>query len=129
MTKLSNYLENKLVDHVLRNTAYTPPTALHVALHTADPTEAGNVGEVTTAAYATYARKTLSVGAPTNGVSTNSADLNWTNCPVITISHISIWDAASAGNCLYYGPLTAAQTMASGETFKIPAGSLSIGFD
>lgn len=129
MTKLSNYLENKLADHVLRNTAFTPPTNLYVALHTADPTEAGNVAEVTTAAYGSYARKQMTVGAPTNGVSTNNADLNWTNCPAITISHISIWDSLTAGNCLFFGPLSAAKTMASGETFKIVTGSLSVGFD
>jgi hypothetical protein len=129
MTKLTNYLENKLVDHVLRNTSYTPPATLYVALHTADPTEAGNVSEVTTGTYATYARKALTVGAPTNGVSTNSADLTWDNTPVITISHVSIWDSLTSGNPLFYGALSASKTMASGDTFKIPIGSLTVGFD
>ncbi|MBO0959562.1 hypothetical protein J1P26_07420 [Neobacillus sp. MM2021_6] len=129
MTKLTNYLENKLVDHVLRKTAYTSPTNVYVALHTADPTEAGNVAEVTTGAYPAYARQLLTVGAPTDGVGANSADLTWNVNAAITFSHLSIWDAQTGGNPLFYGALAASKTMANGDVFRIPAGSLTVGFD
>jgi hypothetical protein len=129
MTKLTNYLEDKLVNHVLRNTAFTVPTTVYVALHTADPTETGAVAEVTTGTYPAYARKALTVGTPTNGLSTNSADLTWDTLTAITISHVSIWDALTVGNPLYYGALTASKTMGAGDTFRIPTGSLSVGFD
>jgi hypothetical protein len=126
MTKLSNYLENKLAYHVLRNTAYTPPTNLYIALHTADPTETGTVAETS---FTGYARKALTLGAPSNGVSSNSADLTWSVGSTVTVTHVSIWDSLSAGNCLFYGPLTASKTMANGDTFKIVTGSLTVGFD
>ena len=32
---LSNYLENKILDHVFRNTSYTSPTTVYVSLHSA----------------------------------------------------------------------------------------------
>lgn len=123
MTKLTNYLENKLADHVLRNTAYTPPANLYVALHTADPTEVGNVGETA------YARKQLTVGTAANGICSNSTDLTWSITSTVTVTHVSIWDALSSGNCLFYGPLSASRTMANGDTFKIVAASLTVGFD
>jgi hypothetical protein len=129
MTKLTNYLESKLANHVLKNTAYTPPTTLYVALHTADPTEVGNVGEVTTGTYATYARKAITLGTESGGSCTNSTDLTWDNCPAMTISHISVWDSLSGGNALFYGPLNASKTPASGDSFRLVSGSLSIGFD
>lgn len=129
MTKMTNYLESKLANHVLKNTAYTPPTNIYVALHTADPTETGAVSEITTASFPTYARKQVIMGAESGGICLNSADILWDNCPAITISHVSIWDALSGGNALFYGPLSSAQVMASGNTFRYPTGQLSVGFD
>ncbi|MFD0825863.1 phage tail fiber protein [Neobacillus sp. M.A.Huq-85] len=128
---LTNYLEGKLAEHVLRNVAYTPPTTLFVALHTADPTEAGNVAEVTTAAYTSYARKQVTFNANSNGMCASAADISWNiDGAGVTIAHISIWDSLSgATNPLFYGPLNASKTMANGEVFRIPAGSLSVGFD
>jgi hypothetical protein len=39
MAELSNFLENKLLDHVLRNTSYTSPTTVYVGLYTSDPAD------------------------------------------------------------------------------------------
>lgn len=127
--RLTNYLENALTNHVFRNTAYPAPTTVHLALHTADPTEAGNISEVTTAAYPGYTRKAFTVGVPSNGLSTNGADITWNVDGAVTFSHVSIWDAATGGNPLFYGPLNASKAMANGEVFRIPAGSLTVGFD
>src|SRR6185312_8471116 len=120
---LTTYLQNKLTDHVLRKTAYASPTNVYVALHTANPTKDGNVGEVTTGAYPGYARKALTVGAPTNGIGANTTDLSWDVNAAITFTHTSIWDAATGGNPLLQGPLTKSETMANGNVFRIPAGS------
>lgn len=35
MANLSDYMENKIIDHMLRNQAYTPPATVYVALFTA----------------------------------------------------------------------------------------------
>ena len=129
MTKMTNYLESKVAQHVLKNTAYTAPSTLYIALHTADPTEAGNVSEVTTGTYATYVRKAVTLGAESGGSCVSSADLTWDSMPAITISHISVWDAATTGNCLLYGALTASKTMASGDSFRLASGQITLGFD
>ncbi|SVE12411.1 uncharacterized protein METZ01_LOCUS465265, partial [marine metagenome] len=38
MAEMSDYLENKILDYVLRDTADWAPTAGDLALHTGDPT-------------------------------------------------------------------------------------------
>lgn len=44
---LTNYLENKLLDHFLGTTAYTMPSPVYVALFTVAPGDAGGGTEVT----------------------------------------------------------------------------------
>ena len=40
MAEMSNYLENALINATLRNTGYTSPTTVYLALYTTDPTDA-----------------------------------------------------------------------------------------
>lgn len=128
MSALSNYLENKLLDHVLKGTAYTPPTTLYVALFTTDPTDAGTGTEVTGGAYA---RKTATFGSATNGAISNNADItfnvataNWG-----TITHAGVYDALSGGNLLFHGTLTASKSINIDDQLKIASGSLTITLD
>lgn len=125
---MSNFLENKLLDHTLRNVSYTPPASVYLALFTSDPGEDRTGTEVSGGAYA---RKTVTFNAATNGTVTNNADVlfdiataNWGN-----ISHIAVFDAATTGNMLYYGQLTTAKTINSSDQLKIAAGDLSINLD
>ena len=67
----SNYLRGKITDHVLRNTAYTSPTTVYVALHTSDPTAAASAGTEVSAAW--YARQSATFAAQvTSGQTSNS---------------------------------------------------------
>lgn len=125
MAEMSNYLENALINATLRNTSYTSPATVRISLHTADPTDAGTGTEVS---GGSYARQTATFAAPSNGVSTTSADItfpqatgNWG-----TITHIGIWDALTAGNLLYHTPLDASKAIDTGDIFKIAAGSLTV---
>ena len=49
---LSDYLENKLIDHFLGTTSYTMPTPVYVALYTVTPSDAGGGTEATGGSYA-----------------------------------------------------------------------------
>ena len=55
MAAMSNYLENKVLDYVLRDQADWAPTAVYLALHTADPTDAGTGAECSGGSYARQA--------------------------------------------------------------------------
>ena len=52
MAGFSDYLEDKVLDHVFGGTAYTAPTTLYVALYTVAPTDTGGGTEVSGGAYA-----------------------------------------------------------------------------
>ena len=125
MAEMSNFLENALINATLRNTAYTSPTTVYVGLHTADPTDAGTGTEVS---GGSYARTSVTFGAPSNGTSTNSAAVEFPQATGSwgTVSHIGIWDASSTGNLLYHTALDTSKTIETGDIFKIASGSLSV---
>ena len=125
MAAMSNYLENALINATLRNTSYTSPAAVYVALFTSDPTDAGSGTEVS---GGSYARQSATFGSPSNGASTTTADIqfpqatgNWG-----TVAYFGIYDASSSGNLLYHGALTASKTIETGDVFKIASGSLTV---
>ena len=125
MAEFSNYLENALVNAVLRNTAYTSPTTVYVSLYTTDPTDADTGTEVS---GGSYARTAVTFGAPSNGVTTNSADVTFPTATASwgTVTHIGIHDASTAGNLLFHTPLDTSKTIDSGDIFKITTGNLSV---
>lgn len=124
MAEMSNYLEGALINATLRNTAYTS-TAVYLALYTSDPTDADAGTEVTGNAYA---RQAITFGAPSNGVSTNSAAIEFPQATGSwgTVAYIGIRDALTNGNLLYYSPLDASKTIATGDVFKMAIASLSV---
>ena len=125
MAEMSNFLENALINATLRNTSYTSPTTVYVGLYTTDPGE-GNTG--TEVSGGSYARVSVSFGAPSNGVSTNSASVTFPTATGTwgTVTHIGILDALTGGNLLYYTPLDASKSIASGDVFTISTGNLSV---
>jgi hypothetical protein len=122
---MSNYLENALINVTLRNTAYTSPTTVYVGLYTSDPGE-GNTG--TEVSGGSYARTAVTFGAPSNGVSTNSASVTFPTATGTwgTVTHVGILDALTSGNLLYFTPLDASKSIASGDVFTISTGNLSV---
>ena len=122
---MSNYLENALINVTLRATSYTAPTTVYVALYTTDPTDADAGTEVT---GGSYARQAVTFAAPSNGVSTNSADVTFPTATASfgTVTHIGLRDALTAGNLLYHTPLDVSKTIATGDIFKITTGNLSV---
>lgn len=125
MAAMSDYLENALINAVLRGTTYTSPTTVYIGLFTSDPTDAKTGTEVTGGAYA---RQEITFGAPTNGVSYSSADVLF---PVATaswgtVTHIGIFDAATSGNLLFHGTLTNTKTIAADDQLKIAAGNVNV---
>jgi len=125
MAEMSNYLENALINVTLRATSYTAPTTVYVALYTTDPTDADTGTEVT---GGSYARTAVTFAAPSNGVSTNSADVTFPTATASfgTVTHIGLRDASTAGNLLYHTPLDTSKTIAAGDVFKITTGNLSV---
>lgn len=122
---VSNYLETKLVDLVFNGSAYAGQATVYVKLHLGDPGEdgTGNPAAHTTRAAATFA-------AASGNTVTSDADVTWASMAAAeTITHISLWDASTNGNCLWAGALTASKTVAIGDTLQILTGSLTVSLD
>jgi hypothetical protein len=122
---MSNYLENALINGTLRGTTYTAPTTVYVGLYTSDPTDADTGTEVS---GGSYARQSVTFGAPSNGVSTNSSAIEFPQATASwgTVGWIGIEDALTSGNLLYHTALDTSKTIDTGDIFKIAIGSLSV---
>lgn len=132
MSNISTYLENILLNLVMRNTAYPgdAPAAVYCGLiddvSDGSDLEAGALdNEITT--Y-TGDRKAITFGAPTQigGKATikNSAALEFLVMPAVTVKYAIVCDAATAGNILYWCPLAAEKTTNAGDTFRLPVDTL-----
>lgn len=121
----SNYLENAMINAVLRNTTYTSPATVYLALYTTDPTEADTGTEVS---GGSYARQSVAFSAPSDGATSNSGDITFPTATANwgTITHVGLRDASSGGNLLYYAALAASKTVNSNDVFKVLTGDLDV---
>lgn len=131
MGAFSNYLEEKIVEHFLRNNSITPPTTVYVSLFQSDPGEATGGTET---AYTGYARQSSAWTAlDANGQTKNTASIsfpaNGNASASVTITHIALYDAASAGNRLFYAELSAPKTLSPGDVLSFAANAIVFGLD
>lgn len=142
MSQMSDYLENKLVDHLFRTGTFAKPTVIAVGLFTASPADAGGGTEVTGGSYARAQQNpsdtnwTATQGG-TSGVSSGSTG-NTTNATVINfptpsagwglVTHFGIYDAASGGNLIMFGSLGTPKTINTGDAVSYPVGTLQATF-
>lgn len=117
---ISNYAENKLLD-TLRNVSFVVTTC-YIKLHTGDPGEDGTTNAATNAT-----RQSVSFSAASGGSMASSATVTWTSVSTTeTYSHWSIWDASTAGNCLWTGALSSSAAVTAGDTFQITSLTLTL---
>ena len=124
---ISNFLEASWLN-TLRGggagTSYTAPAAVYLKLHTADAGEDGSAN-----AAANTVRQVVTFGAAANpaGTLTSSVQATWTSVSTTeTYSHWSMWDASTAGNCLWTGALSSSAAVTAGDTFQITSLVLSL---
>jgi len=134
MSAASNYLENKVLDHVLTATSYTAPATRYLALFTntsgsaATNLEAGTLTDEVSTSGSAYARESVTFAAASGGTSATNATVtfdaataNWG-----TITHVAVMDAATSGNVLFWGAVTTSKQIDSGDTFQVSSGNLTV---
>jgi len=121
----SDYLEAQLINHVLRGTAYSSPTAVYAALYTAAPTDAGGGTEVS---GGSYVRQQVTFSTPSGGETSNTAEVIFPLATADwgTLVAVGIFDAVSAGNLLYWANLNASRTILTNDQFRFPASQLIV---
>lgn len=133
MTAFSNYLENELLDHTLRNASFTSPTTVFISLYTTDPTDADSGNEVAVSGYDRFEVSAALGGFTTasGGSCRNSEAWEFVTATTAwgTITHFGIHDATAAGNLLYHGALSSSKVVGTDDIVRFPAGTLSVKLD
>ena len=131
MSAFSDFSEQKVLNALLRKTAWTTLGDPYIGLHTSasGPGDTG-ANEITGNGYT---RKLAAFSAPTeDGVGykcVTSADVLF---PVATgstwgeIGYISVWNAETEGNCLFVAAITVPKTIGVGDQLKFTAGDIAI---
>lgn len=154
MAGMTNVMENKLIDWLLRGQALglngasaaagSGLTNIYVALFTAAPTDAGGGTEVTGAGYArqaiacnltslagTQGATSTAASSGTSGTTSNNAVIQY-GAPTAnwgTIVALGVFDASTAGTLMWYANLNANKTVNNGDAapnFPISALTLQI---
>ena len=128
-TSFTDYLENKLADHLFRTTTFTQPTVLAVSLHTGACSDSSAGTEVTGGSYARVSLNpsntnwkgthgtTTGTSSGTGGTISNAVAVTFP-APTASwgvVTHFAIFDAATAGNMLVCQALTVSKTINNGD--------------
>ena len=126
MAGFSDYLEDKVLDHVFGGVAYTQP-AKHVALYTVAPTDTGGGTEVTGGSYARQTGAfTVSGTNPTTASNSAAIEYPTATADYGTVVAVGILDASSGGNLLAYANLDTSKSVTTGDVFRFDTGDLDI---
>lgn len=129
MSAASDYLENKVLDHVLTATGYTAPTTRYLALFTASTgLETNSPSAEVSSSGTAYIRKAVTFAAANAGSSATNATVTFDTATANfgTISHVAVMDAETGGNVLFHGAVTTSKTIETGDTFQVTSGNLTV---
>ena len=134
MAGFSDYLENKILNHINGVAAYTAPTHVYLALSTTTPADDGTgVTEPTGGSYVRLEcdNTTATWNTSVAGVFTNKVSLSWIQATGNwgTIVASAAYDDPSAGNMLWAGTPAQSRSISSGETYIIGVSNLSVALD
>ena len=103
----SDYLEDKVLEHVFGGNAFTAPSTLYVALFTVAPSDTGGGTEVSGGGYARQtATFNVSGTNPTEASNVAAIEYPTATANYGTVLAVGVFDASSGGNLLAYSTLT-----------------------
>ena len=132
MSALSDHMEQQLINCTLRGGTYTG-SAVYVALHVADPTDAALTNtEVTDSGYDRQQAHTSTVSdgftSPVNGVTTNTKIIQYPAVVdgTVTVTHWALWDSPAGGNLVLHEAMTNPKSLDATDVMSFPVGSISV---
>lgn len=129
----SDFTEQAFLNHFFRpgTGAYVPPTTNYIALHDGAPGDTG-ANEVAGGSYARFAMTPATsweaAGAVVARAIRNAVAVSFTGMPATTVTHASIWDASTGGNCLAVDVLAASAPVSGGGTVEFAINQLRVLF-
>ncbi|MCK8826415.1 hypothetical protein MWH25_01460 [Natroniella acetigena] len=133
MANMTNYLEEKLLEHTLLNLPWSSPNTVYLALLTDNPSEsdleAGELGNEVDGGN--YERQSIDFSGVVDSEVENEFDIEF---PQATdewgeVTHVYIMDSETGGNALYWQELNIAKTIREDDLFKVPANNLTVEHD
>lgn len=134
MTDMTNYLETKVINHILGLASFTMPATAYLALFTADPGESGSLTNEVGSGVG-YARQNLTAAMDAStggGPAVNDTAIVFGPCSTTswgTITHAAVVDAGTSGNILMKRALQTPKLIEVGDGITFRIGELSILFD
>lgn len=134
----SDYLEDKILDHVFGGTAYTAPSTLYVGLFTSAASDSAAGTELSGSGYARQtAAFTVSGTSPTTAATSAAIEFPEATGSWGTITHAGVFDALTGGNMLAHAELTdpadfttaLPKTVSTGDVLRINSGNLKVTLD
>ena len=137
MAGFTNYLEDKIVNHVFGSTTYTKPTNWYVGLLTATPSDSAAGTEVSGGSYArmvcafTITGTGTAQAANTSAITFPTATADWG-----VVGWVGIYDALASGSIVAYQNLqqsdfstSTTKTINDGDIFKFNSSTIKIQLD
>lgn len=134
----TDYLRQRVLSHTLAFGAYAAPSAVYIALCAAGPTVPSNSQAGLEIAVGGYARQLGAFGlaAARYDLAENTATIEYPPATANwgSIGYFEIWDAVTAGNRLFWGPLVdpmdgitpIARNVLSGDIVRFSAGVIQV---
>ncbi len=127
-SNISDFLASELIDHFLRNSAYSPAATVYVGLFTS---AVGDDWTGTECSGGDYSREVIAFDASGGTrVTQNTSLITFTEASASwgTVGWVGIKDADTVGNGLAWGAVDTAKVIDTGDTAKIAAAALTFTF-
>ncbi len=126
----TNATEAAILDHIVSNATYTPPSSFWVALSTTTPTATGtNFTEPGGGSYARVEIDAADWAAASGGAPSSVATSSLVQFPEATgswgsITHVGLYSLSSGGTLSYWGALTTPRSVTTGQQPQFAIGDL-----
>ena len=126
-SNIADFLADELIDHFLRNSAYTPAATVYIGLFTSAINDDFSGTECS---GGDYARESIAFDAAATRATSNTALITFTEASASwgEVGWVGLSDADTAGDGLAWGAVDTAKTIGSGDTAKIAAADLTFTF-
>ena len=126
-SNIADFLANELIDHFLRNSAYSPPATVYVGLFTS---VVGDNWTGTEVSGGDYIRKAMAFNAAGTRHTHNTSLVTFTEASALwgLVGWVGLHTAESAGDGMAWGAVDTAKTIDDGDTAKVAATALTFTF-
>jgi len=141
MSAFSKDLADAIYNHVLRNTAFTSPVTVYLALHASGGSDPAHPGKDSAGAaasevdYSAYERQVIEFGEPggseiADGSHTNTIAFPEVDqgTPAFDVTGVSLWTAETGGTYLMGAPIDLVKDFTEGDSPLFSVGSIEASF-